>query len=122
MTLPVLVALQFAATPARDPVTDMEKALGNGNIRTVTSLMGTTLSLSLTGQSGAYSRGEVETLLAGFFKAHPPVSFTLLHRGGGDSEYGIGNLVTRSGTFRVTFFLRRNGPSLQLEELKIQGS
>ncbi|HUX84239.1 MAG TPA: DUF4783 domain-containing protein [Chitinophagaceae bacterium] len=122
ITLPALVALQFAAAPFQDPVTDMGKALGSGNIQTITNLMGPTLSLFVDGQAGSFSRGQVETRLGSFFRAHPPVSFTLLHRGGGDSQYAIGTLVTRSGTFRVTFFLHRNGPSLQLEELKFQGA
>ncbi|HQW87746.1 MAG TPA: DUF4783 domain-containing protein, partial [Flavobacteriales bacterium] len=65
---------------------------------------------------------QAEQILRRFFDENPPVGMVVEHQGQsklGD-QYYIGILRTRTGHFRVTFFLKRTGDQLQVKQLRIE--
>ncbi|MBL7941315.1 MAG: DUF4783 domain-containing protein [Flavobacteriales bacterium] len=80
------------------------------------------VELSVSGQEELYSREEAKGILNTFFSHHAVKSFTIKHQGTSkmDDQYRIGELITATGAFRVTFFMKRSGNSMQIRQLKIE--
>jgi hypothetical protein len=116
----LLVSARLAFMPLADPYGDMVNSLGAGSSQGIISHMGSSITITIADQTGTYNKAQAADLLNAFFRSHPAVSFTPVHRGGNESQFGIGTLVTRNGSFRVTFFLHSNGNILQLQELRFQ--
>lgn len=119
--LAILAALGISSvsfSSISDPFSDVIRALGGGNTSLLSSYFGPTVEISILGQTDTYDKKQGEGVLRKFFTIHRVNSFSLLHRGSEGSEYGIGTLVTRNGTFRTTFFLQESGKFYVLRELR----
>lgn len=119
--IPVVVFLLSSFILFPDPFSQVVRYLGTGNADGLSIYMGPEVNIRIPGYSGSCPRARAVILLKRFFFSHPVRSFSLLHRGGGISRFGIGSLVTVKGVFRTTFYLRRQGNHFQLMELKFSG-
>lgn len=110
---------------AQDPVRDkVVQAMRTGNASALAEQFIPNIDLTIKETSEVYSRSQAEQIVRKFFNDHPPVDLVIEHSGVskfGD-EYFIGILRTRTGYFRVTFFLKKNGETKQVKQLRIESS
>lgn len=110
---------------AQDEVKDkVVQSLKSGNPKELASTFIPNIDLTVKETSDVYSRAQAEQILRKFFNDHPPVDLVIEHSGVskfGD-KYFIGILRTRSGYFRVTFFLKKSDEEMQVKQLRIESS
>jgi hypothetical protein len=60
-------------------------------------------------------------VLKDFFGNYPVKNFETIHKGeNAGSEYCIGTLVTKNGSFRTTIFMKQKGEGQVLQELRFE--
>ncbi len=110
---------------AQDEVKDkVVLSMKTGNPKELASTFIPNIDLTVKETSDVYSRAQAEQILRKFFNDHPPVDLVIEHSGVskfGD-KYFIGILRTRSGYFRVTFFLKKGDEEMQVKQLRIESS
>ena len=106
------------------PFDQVVAALGKGDVEALSHYFDKMVEISLDGKSSSYSKSQASVILKDFFSDHQAGSFKIIHQGksGKGASFGIGNLKTNSGTFRVTFFFRPKGDEVVLQELRFQES
>ena len=122
----VLATLTLAlGLQAQDVVKDqVVLAMKTGNSRDLAAHFIANIDLTVKETSDVYSKAQAEQILRKFFNDHPPVDLVIEHSG--VSKFGdkcfIGILRTRSGYFRVTFFLKKTDAEFQVKQLRIETS
>jgi Domain of unknown function (DUF4783) len=114
------VLLLSSFTLSSGPFDNVVKAIKNGNVNEMSRYFDNMVEITMQDQSNSYSKAQAEVILKEFFDKNPVKSFDIIHQGGNDSIFGIGNLVTSSGTFRTTFFLRQKGDNYVLQEIRFE--
>jgi hypothetical protein len=114
----------FMGVQAQDEVKDkVVTALKSGNSKELAEHFIANIDLTVKDASEVYSKAQAEQILRRFFNDHPPVDLVIEHSGVskfGD-KYFIGILRTRTGYFRVTFFLKKNSDEVfQVKQLRIE--
>ena len=72
-------------------------------------------------QDDIYSKQQAKLIIRDFFTKHVPTDFKILHKGGPDgSQYAIGSLTTKSGTFRVTLLVKEKDNKLYIHQLRLE--
>ena len=99
-------------------------ALKAGTSKDLAALFIPNIDLTVRETSDVYSRTQAEQILRKFFNENPPIDLVIEHSGVskfGD-KYFIGILRTRTGYFRVTFFLKKGDEDFQVKQLRIEAS
>jgi hypothetical protein len=80
------------------------------------------VDITLNGKDETLNRDQAVAALAKFFASNNVKSFELKHQGTSklDDQFRIGELVTSTGEFRVTFFMKKIGTSMQIKQLTIE--
>lgn len=82
-------------------------ALKTGNTAEIAKFFDNTVELNMPDKSNNYSKSQAELVLRDFFNTNTVKSFTVNHKGeNAGSQYCIGTLVTKNGTFRTTVFMK----------------
>src|SRR4051812_11713762 len=85
-------------------------SLKSGNSAQIAKYFDNTVEITLPDKSNSYSKSQGEMILKDFFSNSPVKSFDILHKGeNGGSQYCIGTLVTKNGTYRTTVFMKNKG-------------
>ncbi len=110
---------------AQDSVKDkVVQAMKTGNSKELAEHFIPNIDLTVKEASDVYSKAQAEQIVRKFFNDNPPVDLVIEHNGVsklGD-KYFIGILRTRTGYFRVTFFLKKTDGDLQVKQLRIETS
>ena len=115
------VSARPAATAvAAGPFEDVVNALKQGDVSALSRYLDNNVEINIGGRSNSYSKAQAEIILKDFFAKNQVKSFELVHQGGDTSRFGIGNMTTGSGTFRVSFFLQKKAGSMVLNELRFE--
>lgn len=125
LVFPILLLATAPFAMAQEAVKDkVVEAMKQGNSRELAAHFIPNIDLTVKDNSDVYSKAQAEQILRKFFNDHPPVDLVIEHSGVskfGD-QYFIGILRTRSGYFRVTFFLKRTETEHQVKQLRIESS
>lgn len=100
----------------------MVSALRNGSATELARYMDDNVEISLPSKSDNYSRSQAAVILQDFFSNSGGIKgFDQKFKGeNGGSQFCIGTLQTRSGSYRTTFFMaNRNGKQL-VKEFRFQ--
>ena len=113
-----LIATSFTTGNGLD---DIIRALQKGSASEISKYFDDTIQLTLPDKSDSYSRAQATIILQDFFNNNGVKSFDVKHKGdNGGSEFCIGTLTTRSGSYRTTVFMtNKNGKQL-LKEIRFQ--
>jgi hypothetical protein len=97
-------------------------ALKKGDAAAVASHFMPQVELTLPAKDGLMEKEQAQQMLAAFFTEYPPQAFSIKHQGTSklDDQFRIGELITSKGSFRVTFFMKKNNNILQIKQLKIE--
>jgi len=99
----------------------MVTAFKMGSAKELAKNFSTSVDISINDNEDTYSKAKAEKVMKDFFNAHQPKSFSIIHQGTSKSglQYSIGNLETSSGSFRVSFYLKKTNDSHYIQQLRI---
>ncbi|MBL0181478.1 MAG: DUF4783 domain-containing protein [Chitinophagaceae bacterium] len=108
----------FALFASIDEVISGMKA---GNSAEVARFFDNTVEINMPEKSNSYSKSQAELVLKDFFTTNTVKGFEVLHKGeNSGSQYCIGTLVTRNGSFRTTIFMKQKGDKQLLQEITFE--
>jgi hypothetical protein len=119
-----LMLLIFTGTIANQDVVQIPNeiilSLKSGNAKVLASYFNQNIELVILDDDNVYSKAQAEQIVAGFFNRCQPEKFIIIHQGGKeDAQYMIGNLITKQGTFRVYFLLKKTAEKYIIHQLRI---
>src|SRR5690554_5306250 len=103
---------------------NISKAIQEGNAKLLGGYFTKSVDLTVTDIEDVYSKDQAEVILTRFFNENKPKSYSVKHEGKSklDDYYYIGDLVTATGTYRLTFFLKKEGEIFRIKQLKIENA
>ena len=112
------VLTSFTTTTGIDEIVT---ALRSGNANLVAKYFDSTVEITLPEKSNSYSKSQAEVVLKDFFNNNPVTGFNIIHKGeNAGSQYCIGTLLTKTGNFRTTVFLKLKGDKQMLQEIRFE--
>lgn len=119
--LSVTFFLLFSSFTYRVGIDDIIAAMKTGNASQVAKFFDNNVEISMPDKSNSYSKSQGELVLKDFFANNFVKSFDIIHKGeNAGSQYCIGTLVTRGGSFRTTIFMKQKGDQQVLQELRFE--
>ena len=102
--------------------TEIAKAIQAGNSQAIGNYFAQSVDLTLNDLEDVYSKDQAVVILKKFFEENQPESFEVKHQGKSKLEdhFYIGDLKTNQQTYRLTFFLKKEGDSFKLKQLRIE--
>lgn len=96
-------------------------SLKTGNSIGLSKYFGDRVELSIQDKEAIYSKSQAKQIMAKFFREFPPTDFKKKHAGGKPgASYVIGDLITKKGSFRVNFLLKKNTGKYVVHQLHIE--
>jgi hypothetical protein len=103
------------------PMDEVVSAMKNGNAALLSKYFDQTVEVSLPDRSDAYSKTQAEVVLRDFFQTKGVRDFRNDHRSDNrGSEFCIGTLITRNGSYRVTLHMKMKSERQLLQEIRIE--
>ena len=102
-------------------IDDVVAAMKTGNVAPITKFFDNTVEIAMPEKSNSYSKSQAEMVLKDFFSTNVVRSFAVIHKGeNAGSQYCIGTLVTKSGSFRTTIFMKLKADKQVLQEIRFE--
>jgi Domain of unknown function (DUF4783) len=100
---------------------DVINALKTGNAKELSKYVDDNIVINLPERSDSYSRAQAIMVLQDFFTNNGVKGFELQFKGeNGGSQFCIGKLITRSGSYRTTVFMKTNDGKQLVKEIRFQ--
>lgn len=93
-----------------------------GDVKGISGYFPESIDMTIVETEDVFSKVQATQILSQFFKTNSPSDFVVKHKGsskGGD-YYQIGTLKTNKGSYRVTFFLKKDKGQVFIKRLKIE--
>ena len=102
-------------------IDDVIAAMKTGNSAAVAKFFDNSIEISMPEKSNSYSKSQGELVLKDFFASNPVKGFEVIHKGeNAGSQYCIGTLQTKNGTYRTTIFMKKKEDKQVLQELRFE--
>ena len=102
-------------------IDEVISAMKAGNAAEIAKFFDNTVEINMPEKSNSYSRSQAELVLKDFFSSHAVKSFTVIHKGeNSGSQFCIGTLVTKSGSYRTTIFMKQKGDKQLLQGITFE--
>jgi len=102
-------------------IDEVVNAMKSGNAAQVARFFDNSVEISMPDKNNSYSKTQAEIVLKDFFTNNPVKGFEIIHKGeNAGSQYCIGTLVTKNGSFRTTIFMKQKGNLQVLQELRFE--
>ena len=102
-------------------IDEVVTALKTGNTNQVAKFFDSTVEITMPDKSNSYSKSQAELVLKDFFNNNSVKGFEVIHKGeNGGSQYCIGTLITKNGSFRTTIFMKQKGDKQLLQEIRFK--
>ena len=96
-------------------------AMKSGNATQMAKFFDNTVEITMPDKNNSYSKSQAEMVLKDFFTNNGVKSFTVIHKGeNAGSQYCIGTLVTKNGSFRTTIFMKLKSDKQFLQEIRFE--
>lgn len=117
-----LALMLLGTTAMAGNLDNISVAIQSGNAREVAKYFDNSVSITIYNSEETYSKTQAEMVLKDFFAKNQPVSFKIIHKGNSSegSQYGIGTLVTHSGTFRTYIYIKKKGNQYYIQEIRFE--
>lgn len=105
--------------PTMDAITT---ALGNGNVEMLSKYFADKVQISIQDKEQTYTKAQAVEAVRNFFNSAKPQSFSEVHKGTSrenSDQYCIGNLTAGNGAYRVYLYLKVNGNSVTIQEMRL---
>lgn len=102
-------------------IDDVIAAMKTGNSAGIARFFDNTVEINMPEKSNSYSKSQAELVLKDFFSSNMVKYFEVIHKGeNSGSQYCIGTLVTKTGSFRTTIFMKQKGDKQLLQEITFE--
>jgi len=120
----LLITASISLRAQVDIPANVASALQKGDATALAACFLPTVELSLNGSSTTISKEEAQVLLTAFFKTNAVSGYNSKHQGSSklDDQFRVGELLTASGPFRVTFFVKKQDGVSGIRQIKIEKS
>ena len=119
--LPALLLLIFTVSFKAISLDEIVKAFKSGNAARVSLFFDNTVEITISEKSTSFSKSQAELVLHDFFSTNEVQDFEIIHEGdNAGSQYCIGNLITKNGTFRTTIFVKLKGNKQLIQEIRFE--
>ncbi|MBC7889386.1 MAG: DUF4783 domain-containing protein [Ferruginibacter sp.] len=119
-TLTICIAF-FSSFSFYVGIDEVITAMKTGNSAQVAKYFDNSVEVSMPDKSNSYSKSQAELVLKDFFISNPVKSFEIIHKGeNAGSQYCIGTLQTKNGSYRTTIFMKQKGDRQVLQELRFE--
>jgi hypothetical protein len=119
-TLIVIVFFAASFTVALS-IDEVVLAIKSGDASAVSRHFDNTVELTMPDKSNNYSKGQAVMVLKDFFSTNGVKDFQVIHKGeNAGSQYCIGTLVTKTGSFRTTIFMKQKSEKQVLQEIRFE--
>lgn len=96
-------------------------AMKAGNSSEIAKFFDNSVEVNIPEKSNSYSKSQAELVLKDFFNTNTVKTFEIIHKGeNAGSQYCIGTLVTKNGSFRTTIFMKQKGARQVLQEITFE--
>ena len=99
----------------------INKAISSGDADALAKYFDDNLEVSILDEENTYTKAKATEVVKNFFANNKPKTFTPVHNGsskGNSDQYCIGNLTASSGNYRVYIYLKTDGGSVAIKELR----
>ena len=119
--LSVVLGLCFGEAQA-DTLERIGMAIQSGNSKELAKYFDNSVEITIYQGEEVYSKAQAELVIRDFFNKHSPSSFKTIHKGNSNqgSQYGIGSLITKNGTFRTYIYIKQKGSSFFIQEIRFE--
>jgi hypothetical protein len=102
-------------------IDEVVAALKNGDAAQIAKHFDNTVEITMPDKSNNYSKNQAEIVLKDFFSTNGVKTFEVIHKGeNSGSQYCIGTLVTKNGSFRTTVFMKQKSDKQLLQEIRFE--
>jgi hypothetical protein len=102
-------------------IDEVVNAMKNGDAAQIARHFDNTVEITMPDKSNSYSKNQAEIVLRDFFSTNVVKSFDVIHKGeNAGSQYCIGTLVTKNGSFRTTVFMKQKSDKQLLQEIRFE--
>ncbi|WP_462254141.1 DUF4783 domain-containing protein [Ferruginibacter sp.] len=102
-------------------IDEVVTAMKNGDAVQIARFFDNTVEITMPDKSNNYSKNQAEVVLKDFFSTNGIKGFDVIHKGeNAGSQYCIGTLVTKNGSFRTTVFMKQKGDKQLLQEIRFE--
>ncbi|MEN9570782.1 MAG: hypothetical protein RL172_2013 [Bacteroidota bacterium] len=102
-------------------IDEVVNAMRSGNATQVARFFDNTVEISMPDKSSSFSKTQAEIVLKDFFANNPVKGFEVIHKGqNAGSQYCIGTLSTKNGSYRTTIYMKQKGEIQVLQELRFE--
>jgi hypothetical protein len=102
-------------------IDDVIAAMKAGSSSEIARFFDNTVEINTPEKSSSYSKSQAELVLKDFLNSHAVKTFTVIHKGeNAGSQFCIGTLVTKTGTFRTTIFMKQKGDKQLLQGITFE--
>jgi hypothetical protein len=102
-------------------IDEVISAMKAGNASDIARFFDNTVEINIPDKTNSYSKSQAELVLKDFFSSNSVRSFDVIHKGeNSGSQYCIGTLVTKNGSFRTTIFMKKKGDRQVLQEITFE--
>lgn len=115
------IAFLFLASAFRpiNGLDDVINALKTGNAQGMSKYIDDNVVISLPEKSDSYSRSQAVMVLKDFFNNNGVTGFEVQFKGeNGGSQFCVGNLLTRSGSYRTTVLMKTKDGRQLVKEIR----
>jgi hypothetical protein len=96
-------------------------ALKTGNATEIARFFDNTVEINTPDKSNSYSKSQAELVLRDFFSTNIVKTFTVNHKGeNAGSQFCIGSLITKAGTYRTTVYMKLKGNKQVLQTITFE--
>jgi Domain of unknown function (DUF4783) len=102
-------------------IDEVVNGLKNGDAAQIARYFDNTVEITMPDKSNNYSKNQAEVVLKDFFTTNGVKTFEVIHKGeNAGSQYCIGTLVTKNGSFRTTVFMKQKSDKQLLQEIRFE--
>ena len=102
-------------------IDEVVTAMKNGDAAQIARFFDNTVEITMPDKSNNYSKNQAEIVLKDFFSTNGVKTFEVIHKGeNAGSQYCIGTLVTKNGSFRTTVFMKQKNDKQLLQEIRFE--
>ena len=117
----ITVGLLISSFTFFSSIDEVINAMKTGNSSEIAKFFDNTVEVNMPVKSNSYSKSQAELVLKDFFSSNPVKSFEIIHKGeNAGSQYCIGTLQTKNGTYRTTIFMKQKGDRQVLQEITFE--
>jgi Domain of unknown function (DUF4783) len=102
-------------------IDEVVTAMKNGDATQIARFFDNTVEITMPDKSNNYSKNQAEIVLKDFFSTNGIKTFEVIHKGeNAGSQYCIGTLVTKNGSYRTTVFMKQKNDKQLLQEIRFE--